>query len=546
MKKSLLLLSLPLVIGTISLSACGNETYSYNIELDGPNDGAIRIEGTEEGQYEEGYKINIKALITPGSGLIFDGFYIDEKLVSGASSYVFELTADTTIVVKYSKDETDVPDKPDNPDNPDNPDEPDTPVINPDDIVSNATYQHTWIKDDFNQNGGTTENINGLSWTYDAFTFLGYDSQNGRGVQVGSSGKPQNTPWKLVTSLPEGVYVTGYSLELANGSGGDASYEISVGDYTKKEDFYFKESTKVSDNNLKETGNEFSVTLTAKEKAMYINSFEIYFYVPDGVDFKVTKDEGAEEPTDPDDPDNPSTGSEDIPATKYKPITVDEYYKNIDFNQTSAELFDDLNTKVSTNITSYTYGEARYMLLYTDQVVGDPDHLYSLFDGDKLTSEWDFGATWNREHVWPKSKLGVSDVNNNDTNIATDLMNLRASCFNANSSHGNRYYGKTSSGNSFFPNISGGLSGSGHAYTGDHRGDVARICFFMALRYEDKISLNDTPSGNYQMGYLSTLLEWNKEDPVDDFEIQRNNRIYEYQGNRNPFVDYSDLADKLF
>lgn len=68
----------------------------------------------------------------------------------------------------------------------------------------------------------------------------------------------------------------------------------------------------------------------------------------------------------------------------------------------------------------------------------------------------------------------------------------------------------------------------------------------MALRYEDKISLSDTPSGNYQMGYLSTLLEWNKEDPVDDFEIQRNNRIYEYQGNRNPFVDYSDLADKLF
>ena len=149
MKKSLLLLSLPLVIGTISLSACGNKTYSYNIELDGPNDGAIRIEGTEEGQYEEGYEINIKALITPGSGLIFDGFYIDEKLVSGASSYIFELTADTTIVVKYSEDKTEEPDKPDIPDNPD---EPNTPVINPDDIVTNATYQHTWIKDDFNQN----------------------------------------------------------------------------------------------------------------------------------------------------------------------------------------------------------------------------------------------------------------------------------------------------------------------------------------------------------------------------------------------------------
>lgn len=68
----------------------------------------------------------------------------------------------------------------------------------------------------------------------------------------------------------------------------------------------------------------------------------------------------------------------------------------------------------------------------------------------------------------------------------------------------------------------------------------------MALRYDDQISLSDDPSGSYQMGYLSTLLKWNKEDPVDEFEIQRNNRIYEYQGNRNPFVDYNDLADKLF
>ena len=123
---------------------------------------------------------------------------------------------------------------------------------------------------------------------------------------------------------------------------------------------------------------------------------------------------------------------------------------------------------------------------------------------------------------------------------------MRASCSKANFSHGNKYYGETTNEDSFYPNISGGLSGSGHKYVGDHRGDVARICFFMALRYDDKISLSDNPSGSYQMGHLSTLLKWNKEDPVDDFEIQRNNRIYEYQGNRNPFVDYSGLSDKLF
>lgn len=39
---------------------------------------------------------------------------------------------------------------------------------------------------------------------------------------------------------------------------------------------------------------------------------------------------------------------------------------------------------------------------------------------------------------------------------------------------------------------------------------------------------------------------WHEEDPVDEFEIQRNNRIYEYQGNRNPFIDYADLATILY
>ena len=62
----------------------------------------------------------------------------------------------------------------------------------------------------------------------------------------------------------------------------------------------------------------------------------------------------------------------------------------------------------------------------------------------------------------------------------------------------------------------------------------------------DFLSLNDNPTGNNDTGLLSSLLSWNELDPVDAFEIQRNNRVYAYQGNRNPFVDYSELANNLF
>lgn len=544
MKKSILF-CFPLILSAAYLSSCAtSKTYSLEIKLDGPNQNSLRVNGTSSGEYKEGYKVNLEAQVAPGSKVDFDGFYVNEKLMSSTFTYSFELVTDTVVVVRWTEDEDGGHiDNPDQPDNPDNPNDPVNPPIDEDQIVTNATYQHTWEKGELSSNGGTTENINGISWNYDAITYLGYDDKLGRGVQIGSKNNPQKTPWKISTTIPDGVYVTGYSLDIASVNDGEATYEVKVADYSKSGDFTTKEITTISDENINKKGEEFCLTLTSIAGAMYITDFEIYFYVPNGVDFNVSGDNGVIE--EPDTPDNPPS-SDSIPPTKYKPITAEEYYKGIDFNQSSAKLFENLSDKISANITAYSYGEARYTLLYTDQKVGDQSHLYSLFDGDDLAAKWDFGETWNREHVWPKSKLGISDVGNNETNIATDLVNLRASCSNANFSHGNKYYGETTNEDSFYPNISGDLSGSGHKYVGDHRGDVARICFFMALRYDDKISLSDNPSGSYQMGHLSTLLKRNKEDPVDDFEIQRNNRIYEYQGNRNPFVDYSDLADKLF
>ena len=69
----------------------------------------------------------------------------------------------------------------------------------------------------------------------------------------------------------------------------------------------------------------------------------------------------------------------------------------------------------------------------------------------------------------------------------------------------------------------------------------------MATRY-DFLSLNDDldVAQDTTMGKLSVLLKWNEENPVDKFEIQRNNRIYEYQGNRNPYIDHQEIASKIF
>ena len=160
---------------------------------------------------------------------------------------------------------------------------------------------------------------------------------------------------------------------------------------------------------------------------------------------------------------------------------------------------------------------------------------------------------WNREHVWPKSRgVGTSGSD------FTDIHHLKPSDWNVNSSRGNKFIGRcqedctvpaheqaaadTSSGtNVFLPPVSA-------------RGIVARALMYMDLRYNggrytEDLVLTDCPSGDdtAEMAYLSQLLEWHEEYPPTEAEETRNRKACErWQGNRNPFVDFPELASMFF
>ena len=68
-----------------------------------------------------------------------------------------------------------------------------------------------------------------------------------------------------------------------------------------------------------------------------------------------------------------------------------------------------------------------------------------------------------------------------------------------------------------------------------HKGNVARAIFYFATRYEMKL----TPTEE------TTFRQWNKADPIDAEEFLRNNLIEQLQGDRNPFIDFADLADHI-
>ena len=155
---------------------------------------------------------------------------------------------------------------------------------------------------------------------------------------------------------------------------------------------------------------------------------------------------------------------------------------------------------------------------------------------------------WNREHIYPQSRGGFSDgtssipdginvfVNTNADDILAghaDAHHIRAEDGPENSLRGNKDYGE------YVGPI--GTQGSWH-------GDVARALFYMACRYNALSVVNGNPANTTvgQIGDLALLLQWNQTDPRDDFEMNRNNYIYTWQVNRNPFIDYPNLADYVF
>ncbi|MBN1327117.1 MAG: endonuclease, partial [Candidatus Cloacimonetes bacterium] len=87
------------------------------------------------------------------------------------------------------------------------------------------------------------------------------------------------------------------------------------------------------------------------------------------------------------------------------------------------------------------------------------------------------------------------------------------------------------------------------------KGDVARMIFYMDVRYEGEYGepdlemvdwVNSAPENQPYHGKKSTLLSWHHEDPPDDWEMLRNDKIYSYQQNRNPFIDHPEFVERIW
>lgn len=224
---------------------------------------------------------------------------------------------------------------------------------------------------------------------------------------------------------------------------------------------------------------------------------------------------------------------------QYKPQEGDYtgYYQGINSTDTGEVLVNKLKDIISVVNASGSnkntnYEETIALLQVADLVPGSTTHVYGIYDSKSILKEWDHINNWNREHVWPQSLLG-EDAKSTTRNMASDAHNLRACTPGVNSSRGNKYFDISTTTSSYYPGD-------------DHRGDVARILLYMAVRYKGVLSLVQNDPDTYQMANLTRLKDWHLADLVDDFEINRNERIYEVQKNRNPFIDHPELFEPVW
>jgi endonuclease I len=185
-----------------------------------------------------------------------------------------------------------------------------------------------------------------------------------------------------------------------------------------------------------------------------------------------------------------------------------------------------------------------------DRDPNNPNNVWLVYNGVSVNGaqEYNGGAGWNREHVWPQSLGGF----NTGTVAGTDAHNLRACNEQVNSRRGSLEFDYGGSPLTIQGLIDTYADNDSLEPNNSFKGDMARIIFYMAVRYEGgtgepNLEVDDfTNRGTGTFGKMSSLLAWHLLDPVDDFERRRNARIYAYQGNRNPFIDRPDWVRAVF
>jgi len=266
----------------------------------------------------------------------------------------------------------------------------------------------------------------------------------------------------------------------------------------------------------------------------------------------------------------PCTGCETLtPVADPTTFNAEIYYSDIVSGEfaNAEELKNALSAIIAKEHKQLTYKQVWSTLTYADQDPNDDKKVIEIYTGtsiskyDNQTSGSGVGK-WNREHVWAKSHGFPSESQWG----YTDAHHLRPSDPGINTARSNNDFGacKDTGEEVLFNGVGTGnyLDKATDCWEprDEVKGDVARMIMYMDTRYQgtdtattqmpdlvavDRLTTADEDSAPL-IGTLCTLYAWNQLDAVDTYEQNRNNQVYKYQGNRNPFIDRPELVQEVY
>jgi endonuclease I len=235
-----------------------------------------------------------------------------------------------------------------------------------------------------------------------------------------------------------------------------------------------------------------------------------------------------------------STTSEE--GIVFPPITVvsnaPTYYNSISDSLTGSSLKSALKTLISKNV-SVSYDWSRYE--YIDQSLSNTSQVLTIYARYGYSKSAHVGSSaqanqWNREHTYPQSKISSPATSDNNHIFADD--------WKTNQIRGNKKFGLVQhiDSNKVVDSVgrtNGNFSNSTYFEPNDAaKGEVARATLYMDTMYGYSLS------GNFQTAELAVM--WALEYPVDDWAMTRNNRVFDKQKNRNPYIDNQTYICKVY
>ncbi|WP_159799458.1 endonuclease [Flavobacterium sp. MK4S-17] len=221
--------------------------------------------------------------------------------------------------------------------------------------------------------------------------------------------------------------------------------------------------------------------------------------------------------------------------------------------------YDALYTCYQTSDRDYFYeNDGTILDMYSEKPNGPESYTFSATgSSDRCGNYQSEGDCYNREHLMPQS------VFNENSPMVSDAHHIVPTDGKVNGMRSNHPFGRVGNANWTSTNgskrgsnlnsgYSAGYSGTVFEPIDEFKGDIARCLLYFATRYENKIAnwnhamLNGTSNQVFSDWFLEVLLTWHNMDPVSPKEIARNNAVYNFQGNRNPYIDHPEYVQQIW